>query len=376
MGLDGPQSPIRYLVEWGQERRLPFGRMEAAGLTTKMYTGSGVIPGELYHVLVYAVDKDNRRSMPALGRFRGASPAALKKAKPPTDVSLTRSGTTGTLTWTTAASVSGVTYDGYDIQYAVEGGNWGVASKAVDTATRQGFTGWDANQNYCARIRTSTSTANALDSEWVEVCIDTPELLVTAVDPDCNPVRNIRSVVSFDRFVVIWGWPLGLVRPTGYEIQFLPPGEIKWTAVKTISDQRNFDDIKAVKDGAYAARVRPVYPDCEVEWAYTDARKGTEGLYANVAGFDLTGRLLSANGRWGGNGRGYLDRVPSANGQMLIENADGGVDLQNIRINQPVGFYWVFDGHSYPLLEGVGEGRGGGAGADAGYPYGDCEVSG
>ena len=63
-------------------------------------------------------------------------------------------------------------------------------------------------------------------------------------------------------------------------------------------------------------------------------------------------RVLSISGRWGGTGKGYLDRAPSCQGQALIANDDGAIDIQGIRINTTIRFISAFDGVVRDVLSG------------------------
>lgn len=67
---------------------------------------------------------------------------------------------------------------------------------------------------------------------------------------------------------------------------------------------------------------------------------------------DQTPRLIAFNGRWGGSGRGYLDRVPPATGQVLLSNSDGQLDIALFRQNSEVYIGARIDGETYPAVGG------------------------
>ncbi|MDE0004538.1 MAG: fibronectin type III domain-containing protein [Rhodospirillaceae bacterium] len=155
-----------------------------------------------------------------------------------------------------------------------------------------------------------------------------------------------------------WEPPDYEFEPDDYLVEYREIDTDDWTAVSppptdTTTVIEGLDETKA-----YEYRVTPRFSTYTGTGAIVETLPDPKGLpiyvrfNAGSAGRDHWTRTLAFVVRWGGTGRSYVDRVPTANGLITLDNADDHYDINTIRVNDPVEIGIVIAGNKVPIGSG------------------------
>ena len=264
-----------------------------------------------------------------------------------------RAATSYTLRWRVKAAAGATTVNDWENHQTTR------RSKTVDDL--------EPRTTYQFQLTGRNSSSTAANLNWSDIKeITTGDRPVQEVSAP-NVPRGLQTNASGARIWAAWREPAidsSHDAATSYDLEY-------W---RVTSDREYRSGIRATiwgtdvtESGSWSIRVRAVNAGGTSAWVTGAAVRVTlpapdaipetpDYLWLDIGdgrgGRDHWGRVLSISGRWGGTGKGYLDRAPSVQGQVVLANDDAAIDIQGVRINTTIRFGSAFDGQVRDVLAG------------------------